>query len=54
MKAIIETVYKIVKQYMLSKAQDTGNQQFVNQLNVAFANIENVWSAVNAAIAAKK
>jgi hypothetical protein len=47
MQKIVEMVYKIIKNYMLTAAMDTGNPQFVAQLNTAFAAVEDAWKVIN-------
>jgi hypothetical protein len=54
MKAIVEAIYGFAKKYMLDKAKETGNQQFVDQLNAAFTSIENVWKLINTKTPPKK
>ena len=48
MKPLIEFIYKLAKGYMLQKATDTGNPQFVAQLNTAFVSVEAAWKNITA------
>lgn len=45
-KGILETVYSIVKGYMIKKIVDTGNQKFIDDSNNAFKAIETIWEQV--------
>lgn len=49
----MEFVYRIVKNYVMNKANDTGNQEFIGKCLTNFKNIEDVWEAINNATKTK-
>jgi len=51
---IIGFLYGLAVKYLMKKAIGTGNQQFVDDLNAAFASIEKIWKDLNAPTTPKK